>query len=127
MLQLLEVSCVGKCIFESDRSCDCRNGELGITQKFFGLINSEFRDILVDRDSHMLLKQLAEVIFRETDAVADGVDAQIALIMCLDIFECCVYGTVLHRSLLFGVQNILGQNVELQVDLMHYRTGMHLC
>ena len=63
MLQLLEVSRVGKCIFKSDRGCDCRNGEFGITQKFFGLINTEFRDILVDRDSHMLLKQLAEVIF----------------------------------------------------------------
>ena len=63
MLQLLEVSRVGKCIFESDRGCNRRNGEFGVTQKFFGLINTEFRDILVDRDSHMFLKQLAEVIF----------------------------------------------------------------
>ena len=63
MFQFLEVSRVGKCIFEPDRGCDRRNRELGITQKFFGLINAEFRDILVDRDSHMLLKQLTEVIF----------------------------------------------------------------
>lgn len=48
MLQLLEVSRVGKCIFESDRGCNRRNGEFGVTQKFLGLINTEFSDILVD-------------------------------------------------------------------------------
>ena len=63
MLQFLEVSRVSKRTFEPDRSCDRRDRKLGITQKFLGLINTEFRDILVDRDPHMFLKQLAEVIF----------------------------------------------------------------
>lgn len=63
MLQLLETARISQGAFKTDGSGDRRDRKLGVAQEFFGFIDPEFRNILVDRDPHMFLKQLTEIIF----------------------------------------------------------------
>ena len=66
----------------------------------------------MDRHSHLLLEQFAEIIFGKTDLITDRVDREIFLIILGNIFQRGIHGCLLRRSQLLDLGNIVGNIVE---------------
>lgn len=126
MYQFFETAGVGQRVFESHAVSHSGDGELGVGEQILGFIDPELCHILMYSHAGMLLKQLAEIKFGKTDAVADGIDVQIVLIVFLDKADGRVDGSILHRGQILGGQDVLGQLVQIQQKLVDLYAGLHL-
>ncbi len=124
--QLFKAPGIGKGTLKAYAVGHRRYGQLGVGEKLLGFVYPEFRYILVDGHAGVLLEKLTEIIFGKTDAVADGVNVQIVLIIFLYVFYGCIDRRILDGGHILGCQNILGQLVKLQQQLMDQRSGFQL-
>lgn len=112
VLQSFEISGEGQNVFVAYGVGYGGDGEFGVTQEVFCLVDAVFGDVLVESYSCVVFEHFAEVVFGETYVTADGVDIDVVFVVFFDVADGGVDGGVLGGEHVFGVDDVQGDFVK---------------
>lgn len=124
--ELFKGTAVSQCAFKADLRGNGMDGQLGISEIFLGFVDPVFSQILVQGFSCMFFKNLAEIELGKVHLLTDNVYGQLIHIVLVDVFQCGIDNSLLHRSKKAGFFDLMSNKQQLMDNLMNQIAGFHL-